>query len=246
MSVRRKVKPHSRGVWCATGGIPSLIARDERPCFPKEKAFCELLVDRYLAEAEVFVHQTGWREKKLFVQLAMDCLEASGFTFDPRYKGEKREAKVRSRALQVMDTRRFRDEKDRILARKGLTRDRVAATLTELMEGKGGEETRTYDAEGNLTERVVRTSRLKAADMAIRLRGDYAPTNSKVQVTTGTTYEALDLDNVPAIAVDPKIALEVKNEREQAPEEEDDDEETSDSEDEEDSEDDEADWDDEE
>ncbi len=162
----------------------------------------------YLQAAPALMSASGRQLRAALIALAMDAVEKSG------YRGRKywlthpewKERDLKKQAFYLMSMPRVQRELDRIYSRQGMSKDRMAACLAEIMEGKATTETRVYDGEGDLKQRTVQTvsasERMKAIDMTIRATTGYAATNSRVSIEAGTMYDSDAWDDVPAIAVD--------------------------------------------
>ena len=177
----------------------------------RERAFAELFVEGFLHIAPVLFAASKSRSAIVLRKLGMDAVEKSPY----RCRTEKA---LSRQAIYLMNMPRVQDEIDRILSRKWMSTERMAARLAEIMEGKATIETRKYTCDKNgkeiLSERVITQNSvgdsLRAIDMTLKIKGQYAPTNAKVTINNdmGKMFDQQTFDVTPEIRIDPDIALE--------------------------------------
>lgn len=185
--------------------------------------FAEAFAEGFLSIAPAIMAASRTRTAIILRKLAMDCVALAKYR--PR-----NEAGFNKQALYLMNMPRVQVEIDKIMSRHGMSKDRMAARLAEIMEGKATTETLKYE-HGVLKEKIVQTNSiadsLRAIDISIRATTGYAPTNAKITVNNEMTamFDAQTFEQTPEIAVDPTLAIEAKPEQEEPDENEDGDEE---------------------
>lgn len=178
---------------------------------PRERSFAELYASGFLSIAPVLVSAERTRIREVLVKLAMDAVEAAHYH-------PPGEASHRKQAFYLMNMPRVQAEIDRIMARQGLSKERMSARLAEIMEGKNAESWReVIDSAGET--RVLRSydanaaadRSLRAIDLAFRATTGFAPTNNRVQLAMdGNTYDAEVWKDIPEIAIDPALERKPK------------------------------------
>ncbi len=179
----------------------------------REREFAQQFVDGFLLIGPTLLSASYTRVQVVLRKLAMDCIEAGSY----RATGEKA---LNRQALYLMNMPRVQMEMDRIMSSKGMSRDRMASRLAEIMSGTATTTTTKYLADGG-TEKTVSTASigesLRAIDLCIRATTGYAPTSSKVAIGAdmSNVFDPETFDATPEIAVDPSIALEAQEEKKQ-------------------------------
>jgi len=113
-----------------------------------------------------------------------------------------------------MNMPRVQAEIDRLMARQGMSKERMAARLAEIMEGKATSKSETviFDENDSQKERRVTTTEatinesMRAIDLAFKATTGYAPTNNRVSLNMdGNVYDAEAWKDIPEIAIDPAL-----------------------------------------
>lgn len=186
----------------------------------REQEFAEAFVEGFLTIGPSLLSASKKRIGLVLRKLAMDCVGIS------RYRC-KTESAFNKQALYLMNMPRVQMEIDRIMSARGMSREKIANRLAEIMDGRATTTVEKYVG-GVLTEKVVSSASLseslRAIDLCVRATTGYAPTSSKVAVgmDLSNVFDPETFDATPEIAVDPSIALEAKAEKEQEQAEEDD------------------------
>lgn len=187
----------------------------------REREFAQQFVEGLCLIGSSLLGASHKRVSLVLRKLAMDCIEAGSY----RCKGEKA---LNRQALYLMNMPRVQMEMDRIMTAKGMSKERMAARLAEIMDGRATTTVTKYDGSGIVVEKTVATASisesLRAIDLVVRATTGYAPTSSKVAVgmDMSNVFDPQTFDQTPEIAVDPSIALEAKAEKQQEESEEDD------------------------
>lgn len=188
----------------------------------REQEFAEAFVEGFLTIGPSLLSAGKKRIGLVLRKLAMDCVGIS------RYRC-KTESAFNKQALYLMNMPRVQREMDRLMSDRGMGKEKIAAKLAEIMDGRATQTiTISRSGENSYTEtRKVGASidqSLKAIDISLRITGSYAPTSSKVTwgADMGNMFDADTFDATPEIAIPESIALEAKAEKEQEQAEEDD------------------------